>query len=467
MDPLPCINNIDKMRDESTLSNSITNSGGMNENKIKKSGDKIEQQQQQDAIPSTDDQTTEVLEEEPRNLLISLLSELKIGVDLSKVPLPTFILEPRSLLEKFTDFMIHGDLLCGVSKLQDPLDRIHQITKWYLSGFYFRPKGVKKPYNPILGEIFRSRWDFGTNSNNNSSSSSSSSSNGNGNNNEGTTAFLVAEQISHHPPVSCVYISNRKDGYTMSGIINPRSKFLGTSMAVIVDGSITLTLHEHQEEYVITFPTAYARGILFGTLLTEICGSTSITCKNTQYKTELDFKSKPFFGGEYNVVTGKIKKKSETFYQFSGKWDDRIDITNTKKKTTETFWDVSAQKRTPRIVRALQDQVENESQRLWQKVTQAIIKKDQKEATVEKNRLEDEQRKSVRQRKEQNIDWEPKYFKKVGDQWVYKYSNTSLYSPSEPIEIEENGIIQFKNSSSSSSSFSSPSSSPNGANSPK
>lgn len=32
------------------------------------------------------------------------------------------------------------------------------VVKWYVSGFYKKPKGLKKPYNPILGETFRCFW---------------------------------------------------------------------------------------------------------------------------------------------------------------------------------------------------------------------------------------------------------------------------------------------------------------------
>jgi len=403
-------------------------------------------------IEATED--TEVLEEEPRNLLLSLISELKIGMDLSRVPLPTFILEPRSLLEKFTDFMVHGDLLSGVNKLDTPLERLKLITKWYLSGFYFRPKGVKKPYNPILGEIFRCKWEYNSSNNNNGEQHQ-----------QVADTFLVAEQISHHPPVSCLYISNRKDGYTMTGLINPRSKFLGTSMAVIVDGSITLSLLEHNEEYVITFPTACARGIIFGTLLTEITGSASIVCKNSGLKADMDFKSKPLFGGEYNIVSGKIKKKGETYYSFSGKWDNKIEITNNtlKKKTSEILWDCKGAKKCPKIIRPISEQEEFESQRLWQNVASAILNKNQKDATIEKNRLEDEQRQRVKDRKEKGIEWEPRLFKKVGDQWIYKYENKTIYNPNEPKEVEINGIIHpdgsydtITKASSSSSSSSSP-----------
>jgi hypothetical protein len=34
-------------------------------------------------------------------------------MDLSKVTFPTFVLEPRSMLERITDFMAHPDLIFG------------------------------------------------------------------------------------------------------------------------------------------------------------------------------------------------------------------------------------------------------------------------------------------------------------------------------------------------------------------
>ncbi len=37
--------------------------------------------------------------------------QVRPGMDLSKVVLPTFILEPRSFLEKLADFYYHSDLL--------------------------------------------------------------------------------------------------------------------------------------------------------------------------------------------------------------------------------------------------------------------------------------------------------------------------------------------------------------------
>lgn len=39
-----------------------------------------------------------------------LLSQVKIGMDLTKVALPTFILERRSLLEMYADYFAHPDM---------------------------------------------------------------------------------------------------------------------------------------------------------------------------------------------------------------------------------------------------------------------------------------------------------------------------------------------------------------------
>lgn len=38
---------------------------------------------------------------------------IRVGMDLSKVTFPTFVLEPRSMLERITDFMSHPDLIFG------------------------------------------------------------------------------------------------------------------------------------------------------------------------------------------------------------------------------------------------------------------------------------------------------------------------------------------------------------------
>jgi hypothetical protein len=41
------------------------------------------------------------------------LGVVRPGMDLSKIALPTFVLEPRSLLERIADFFSHPELIFG------------------------------------------------------------------------------------------------------------------------------------------------------------------------------------------------------------------------------------------------------------------------------------------------------------------------------------------------------------------
>ncbi|VEL34879.1 unnamed protein product [Protopolystoma xenopodis] len=89
-----------------------------------------------------------------------LLSQLRIGMDLTRITLPTFILERRSALEMYADFLTHADLWTSIPDGISPRDRMIACLRWYLSAFHAgrRSEVAKKPYNPILGEIFHCYW---------------------------------------------------------------------------------------------------------------------------------------------------------------------------------------------------------------------------------------------------------------------------------------------------------------------
>jgi hypothetical protein len=101
----------------------------------------------------TDEDET-VVSSEQGNVLTHIISQLRPGAELSRVTLPTFILEPRSMLERITNFMAHPDTLLPLPTIDDPVQRFVAVTKFYLSGWHIKPAGVKKPLNPILGETF-------------------------------------------------------------------------------------------------------------------------------------------------------------------------------------------------------------------------------------------------------------------------------------------------------------------------
>lgn len=50
----------------------------------------------------------------------------------------------------------------SIAEQPEPRERMVQVVKWYLSAFHAGRKGsvAKKPYNPILGEVFYCHWDL-------------------------------------------------------------------------------------------------------------------------------------------------------------------------------------------------------------------------------------------------------------------------------------------------------------------
>ncbi|XP_027742602.1 oxysterol-binding protein-related protein 8 isoform X2 [Empidonax traillii] len=374
---------------------------------------------------------TEVVSEENKSLIWTLLKQVRPGMDLSKVVLPTFILEPRSFLDKLSDYYYHADFLSEAALEENAYNRMKKVVKWYLSGFYKKPKGLKKPYNPILGETFRCMWIHPrTNS----------------------KTFYIAEQVSHHPPISAFYVSNRKDGFCLSGSILAKSKFYGNSLSAILDGEGRLTFLNRGEDYVMTMPYAHCKGILYGTMTLELGGTVNITCEKTGYSATIEFKLKPFLGNNdsVNQISGKIKLGKEVLALLEGHWDSEVTITDKKTGVSETFWNPTSdikQRRLPRYTVKFEEQDDFESEKLWQQVTRAINNKDQTEATQEKYVLEEAQRKSAKERKLKGEEWTCKLFDQdsVTGEWHYKYADTRPWDPlNDMIQFEKDGTIQTK-----------------------
>ncbi|XP_018428259.1 PREDICTED: oxysterol-binding protein-related protein 8 isoform X2 [Nanorana parkeri] len=374
---------------------------------------------------------TETVSEEHKSLIWTLLKQVRPGMDLSKVVLPTFILEPRSFLDKLSDYYYHADFLSEAALEENPYSRMQKVVKWYLSGFYKKPKGLKKPYNPILGETFRCLWIHPkTNS----------------------KTYYIAEQVSHHPPVSAFYVSNRKDGFCLSGSILAKSKFYGNSLSALLEGEGRLTFLNRGEDYTITMPYAHCKGILYGTMTLELGGNVTITCEKTGYSAVLEFKLKPFLGSDdsVNQISGKIKLGKEVLATLEGNWDSEVFINDKKTDLSDTFWNPTAEIRQGRLTRCTvlhDEQGEFESERLWQNVTKAITNKDQTEATQEKFVLEEAQRKAAKERKAKSEEWTCHLFEQdpICGEWHYKYADSRPWDPlNDLVQFESDGAIQTK-----------------------
>lgn len=237
------------------------------------------------------------------------------------------------------------------------LHHLRSLLRWYLAAFHAGRKSdvAKKPYNPILGEVFSCWWDsVGIKKPSRPSSAEeggpppptpdSTPSSGTilgvpkFNRNlitdanrpffssdgvflpwikEGSrnTLTFFGEQVSHHPPVSAFYAEHPAKRISVNAHIWTKSKFLGLSVGVHNIGEATVSVINGvggREEYVLGFPSGYARSVL-SVPWVELGGVVGINCAQTGYRTEIEFCTKTMLGRDRNRVSCEDVSGVKTF----------------------------------------------------------------------------------------------------------------------------------------------------------
>lgn len=348
-----------------------------------------------------------------KSILLGIISQLKPGADLSRITLPTFILERKSMLERITNQLQQPYMVLEAKQKPESIDRIIGVLSWYLSGWHIAPKAVKKPLNPVLGEHFQCYWKL----------------------ENGQYAFYVSEQTSHHPPKSAYFYMIPESNVRVDGVLFPRSKFLGNSSAAMMEGLSVLQFldiidpqTQEPEKYTFTQPNVYARGILFGKMRIELGDHMIIT--GPDHIADIEFKTKGFVSGTYDVIEGTIKDKktNKLLFEISGKWNDVIYIKkNEKGASKKILLDVKKCKPLPPLVRPLEEQGNLESRKLWMHVLKALGERDHDVATDEKYKIEEHQRALAKKRSDLKVEYKPKLFSKVKgkDLEYYLYKDIS------------------------------------------
>ncbi|GFY49369.1 oxysterol-binding protein-related protein 11 [Trichonephila inaurata madagascariensis] len=347
------------------------------------------------------------IEGDRHSIVMNLMTQLKLGADLTNVTLPSFVLEPRSLLEMFADSFRHPDMLVRISDCTTTESRMVAVVQWFLTSFHAsrEPSSSKKPYNPIIGEMFRCSWNMHE---------------GEGLENMYKVTY-VAEQVSHHPPISAFYVECPKKKISVNAHICVKSNFLTSYAAINFTGEVSLHLLSFDEIYVFTLPCAYLRCILTVPWI-ELGGRVSVTCATTGYNASIIFQTKPQQSGIPHKVSGEIKHLEDVVYRISGEWNNILQFTS----ADGVIENISVQelKRFHKHVRPLEQQDVFESRRLWQHVTKALLDENYDKATTEKQKIEEEQREEEKKRLESNSEYVGKLFCKENDLWKYKYPLT-------------------------------------------
>lgn len=176
----------------------------------------------------------------------------------------------------------------------------------------------------------------------------------------------------------------------------------------------------------------------------ELGDHSTVRCEKTGLVADIEFKTKGFIGGKYDVIHGVIRneKTGDKLYDIEGKWNEQMTIKDLKTKKTETFFDATQSKATLISMKSVDSMAERESRKLWRETTDAIKARDQTTATNAKSVIEDGQRDEAKTRQDNGEVWQPKFFDEIGpEDYIFRGSrNLSGKDLKEKMEEMASGI---------------------------
>ncbi|CAL9183199.1 unnamed protein product [Musa hybrid cultivar] len=346
--------------------------------------------------------------------LWSIIKE-NIGKDLSGVCLPVYFNEPLSSLQKCFEDLEYSDLVDRAlewGRQGNSLMRILHIAAFAVSGYASTEGRQCKPFNPLLGETYEA--DFPD---------------------KGLRFF--SEKVSHHPMVVACHCEGR--GWNFWGDSNLKGKFWGRSIQLDPIGILTLQF-EDGETFQWSKVTTSIYNIIIGKIYCDHYGTMRIKGSG-DYSCKLKFKEQSIIDRNPHQVHGFVQdnRTGNKVAMLMGKWDEAIyyvlgdpstkpkgydpmseavllwerDKSVTQTRYNLTPFAISLNELTPSLMEKLPP-------------TDSRLRPDQRHlengeyelANLEKLRLEQLQRQA---RRLQEKGWQPRWFKKDGDDDCYRY----------------------------------------------
>ena len=355
--------------------------------------------------------------------------------NIMEVSLPAFIVECRSLLEMFSDFVRPG-LLVEIALGSTAEERMLRTLKFYLAGFS-KMRGLnnlaKKPLNSVKGECFRCKWK---------PSASKQEAKIAPSNLEGTAepymqvlnssnhprprhvdlnakkshklytgqglmattrneVRFISEQVSHHPAISAFYADCLDATVTLEGTVETSADIIYGNFCHLFDkvrikseGPITIVLKDYREEYLTSLPTCYAKSVTKCPKL-DFVDTVSLDCPKTGFKCLIDF-PKPKTKEDRFWINAYVYSRSHggvPLYEIKGCWNQHLTIAEIGGEPQD-FFVVKDFRTEPKICYPVGVQEKYESRQLWKRVAKRIVQERWREAQTEKKKIESKYRKN-------------------------------------------------------------------------
>lgn len=356
---------------------------------------------------------------------VSLWKLLKsmVGKDLTSLTLPAYLCEPLSFLQRLCEEFEYYSVIDDAAVTADPYERLARIAAYSVSTYSATIGRTGKPFNPLLGETFQ-YYD------------------------ERTGFHFLAEQVSHHPPISAFHCRSRH--FTSWGSITPRNKFWGKTIEFHPDGPLHIVLHKTKEHFTWNKPTTTVHNLIIGELYLDHHGEVQVTNTTTGDYAILNLSKRRMFGaGAYRVDGLVFTNKAVSKMRVHGTWSDALYADRVREGTVMASLDAEP---TPTATSVLlwkrnelpdwsADQYNMTSFAMglnelaaplapillptdtrYRPDSRALENNDAKAAADHKARLEQKQREAKAARVKAKQEWEPRWFRTdpQSGEWVLK-----------------------------------------------
>ncbi|XP_042289757.1 oxysterol-binding protein 1-like isoform X1 [Thunnus albacares] len=239
------------------------------------------------------------------NYYLNLWSIMKncIGKELSKIPMPVNFNEPLSMLQRLSEDLEYYELLDKAAKCQSSLEQMCYVAAFTVSSYSTTVHRTGKPFNPLLGETFEldRLKDCGYRS--------------------------LCEQVSHHPPAAAHHAISEK-GWSLRQEITLASKFRGKYLSIMPLGSIQCIFDKSNNHYSWKKVTTTVHNIIVGKLWIDQSGEIDVVNHMTGDRCHLKFAPYSYFSRDVpRKVTGVVTdKEGKAHYVLSGTWDEKMEF---------------------------------------------------------------------------------------------------------------------------------------------
>ncbi|XP_063332098.1 oxysterol-binding protein 1 isoform X3 [Pelmatolapia mariae] len=239
------------------------------------------------------------------NYYLNLWSIMKncIGKELSKIPMPVNFNEPLSMLQRLSEDLEYYELLDKAAKCHSSLEQMCYVAAFTVSSYSTTVHRTGKPFNPLLGETFEldRHRECGYRS--------------------------LCEQVSHHPPAAAHHAFSEK-GWTLRQEITLASKFRGKYLSIMPLGSIQCIFEKSNNHYSWKKVTTTVHNIIVGKLWIDQSGEIDVVNHKTGDRCHLKFAPYSYFSRDVpRKVTGVVTDKDgKAHYVLSGTWDEKMEF---------------------------------------------------------------------------------------------------------------------------------------------